>query len=55
MPAATAAAAPPDDPPDVWSGFHGLRVAPKSADSVVVVRPNSGVALLPKHTSPARL
>ena len=28
MPAATAAAAPPLDPPGVWSRFHGLRVGP---------------------------
>ncbi len=28
MPDATAAPEPPDDPPGVWSVFHGLRVAP---------------------------
>ncbi len=28
IPAATAAPAPPDEPPDVWSRFHGLRVGP---------------------------
>ena len=31
------------------------RVAPKSADSVEVVRPNSGDAALPKMTRPASL
>ena len=29
MPAATAAAAPPDEPPAVRSRFHGLRVVPQ--------------------------
>ena len=28
MPLATADDAPPDEPPDVWSVFHGLRVIP---------------------------
>ena len=28
MPTATAAAEPPDEPPGVRSGFHGLRVTP---------------------------
>jgi hypothetical protein len=28
IPAATAAAEPPDEPPGVWSRCHGLRVAP---------------------------
>ena len=27
-PAATQADAPPDEPPDVWSVFHGFRVFP---------------------------
>ncbi len=34
-PAATAAAAPPLEPPDTLSRFHGLRVAPKTKLSVV--------------------
>ena len=55
MPAATAAAAPPDDPPALCSGFQGLWVWPKSADSELVVMPNSGEWVLPKITSPARL
>ena len=52
MPAATAAAAPPDEPPAVCSRFHGLRVLPKSADSVDVVMPNSGDADLPEDHEP---
>ena len=40
---ATRAADPPEDPPLVRSRFHGLRVLPNSTDSVVVVRPNSGI------------
>jgi hypothetical protein len=54
MPAATAAAAPPDEPPALCSRFHGLRVFPNSTDSVEVVMPNSGEADLPKITKPAR-
>ncbi len=34
MPAAKAAAEPPEEPPAVCSGFHGLRVRPKRAFSV---------------------
>src|SRR5512145_3143678 len=55
IPAAIAAAAPPDDPPAVCSGLHGLRVFPYRSDSVVLVSPNSGDAVRPKITSPARL
>ena len=33
-PAATAAAAPPEDPPGVCAGFHGLRVSPRASLSV---------------------
>src|SRR4051794_27819074 len=35
MRAATAAAAPPDEPPDECARFHGLRVGPNRRDSVV--------------------
>ena len=42
MPAATAAAAPPEDPPGVFAGFHGLRVTPVSGLSVTPFQPNSG-------------
>ena len=54
MPAATAAAAPPLDPPAEWSRFHGLRVGPNSSGSVDALSPISGVLVLPKTTSPAR-
>src|SRR5690242_15376595 len=50
---ATAAAAPPDDPPEEWARFQGLRVGPCRRDSVVGSRPNSGLALLPKIVRPA--
>jgi len=54
MPAATAADAPPDDPPGVRSSDQGLRVSPHSTDSVEAVSPSSGEAVRPKITSPAR-
>src|SRR5260370_3932979 len=43
MPAATAAAEPEDDPPGVWAGWRGLRVAAgcKLASSVVIVLPST--------------
>src|SRR5690606_27695207 len=53
MPDATAAAAPPDEPPEECSGFHGLRQGPRKSDSVVASRPNSGVLLLPTMMKPA--
>src|SRR5438477_10448391 len=54
-PAATAAAAPPDDPPDVRDKSHGLAVRPNSGASVKHLWPNSGVAVLPTSTAPAAL
>src|SRR5262245_40209582 len=54
-PAATAAAAPPDDPPAECARLHGLRVGPKSCGSVVAARPNSGVLVLAMITRPAAL
>src|ERR1700716_2715539 len=51
--AATAAAAPPDEPPDEYARFQGFRVGPNSRDSVVGIKPNSGLALLPKIVTPA--
>src|SRR6185436_20602272 len=51
--AATDAAAPPDEPPEEWARFQGLRVGPKRRDSVVGIRPNSGLELLPKIETPA--
>src|SRR5712691_3425184 len=52
-PAATAAAAPPLEPPDVSSTFHGLRQAPFSSDSVCAIVPSSDVFVLPSTTNPA--
>ena len=34
VPEASVAAAPPDEPPGVKSGFHGLRVTPQRFDQV---------------------
>src|ERR1700751_4614904 len=48
MRAATAAAAPPDEPPDECARFQGFLVGPKRRHSVVGNNPNSGVALFPK-------
>ena len=53
MPAATAAAEPPLDPPGVRDGFHGLRVTPHAGVAVMQVEPNSGAAVLPIGTAPA--
>src|SRR5262245_19504628 len=55
IPAATAAAAPPLDPPDVRSSAHGLRVAPQANGCVVGRLPISGVFVRPAMTSPAAL
>src|SRR5262249_11605151 len=52
MRAATAAAAPPDEPPEECARFQGLRVGPNSRDSVVGISPNSGLELLPKIATP---
>src|SRR6516164_8387294 len=43
IPAATAAAAPPDEPPEVRDKSHGLRVGPNMAGSVTGSSPISGV------------
>jgi hypothetical protein len=53
MPAATAAAEPPEEPPVVRRESQGLRLGPKAAGSVVGSRPNSGVLVLPQMTRPA--
>src|SRR5580698_836056 len=55
MPAATADAAPPEEPPHVRPKFHGLSVGPQASGSVMPTRPNSGVFVLPKMAKPARL
>jgi hypothetical protein len=52
-PAATAAEAPPEEPPGVWSTFQGFRVAPNAGPSVIGHCPISGVLLLPTITAPA--
>src|SRR3954468_23582756 len=52
MPAATAEDAPPDEPPGVRPRSHGLRAAPSRSLSVTGHRPNSGVLVLPKISSP---
>src|SRR5215813_12395270 len=53
MPAATAAAAPPDEPPAECSRFHGLRHDPNRRGSVFGLMPNSGVELRPMMLRPA--
>src|SRR4051795_10751491 len=55
MPAATAAAAPPLDPPAVREGSHGLRVTPVKGLSVTPFQPNSGVVVFPSRTAPDSL
>ena len=55
MPPATAAAAPPEDPPAVSAGSQGLRVAPVRLVSVDGASPNSGVVVLPNMMTPAFL
>ena len=53
MPAATAAAAPPDEPPGVRCRSQGLRVGPKSRASLVGRMPYSGSVVVPTITKPA--
>src|SRR5436305_15234106 len=55
MPAATAAPAPPEDPPQVMSGSHGFNVSPCSGLSVKARNENSGVLVSPMTTAPAFL
>src|SRR5215475_1817341 len=52
MPAASDAAAPPLDPPGVFSGFQGLRVTPHSFDWVKFAEANSGTLVLAKIIAP---
>src|SRR3954462_8625021 len=51
--AATAAAAPPLEPPAVFARSHGLRVAGNRPKAVVARLPNSGVFVFPSSTPPA--
>ncbi len=53
IPAATAAALPPLDPPGVRVRSHGLCVAPYATGSVVGTSPSSGVFVRPTITNPA--
>ena len=53
IPAATAAAAPPLEPPLERPGSQGLRVAPWASGSVVGRIPSSGVFVRPRITKPA--
>ena len=55
IPAATAAAVPPLDPPGVRVVSHGLRVTPWTFVFVKLSVPNSGVDVLPTATAPAAL
>ena len=55
MPAATAAPAPPDEPPQVISGSHGFSVSPCSGLSVKPRNENSGVLVRPITIAPAFL
>src|SRR6267154_6402257 len=52
-PAATAAPAPPEEPPGVRSRFHGLRVMPFSGESVTPLWPYSELVLWAKTMAPA--
>src|SRR6476661_4737040 len=52
-PAATAAPAPPDEPPGVIAVFHGLRVTPCNGVSVTPLWPNSELVLCANTIAPA--
>src|SRR5262249_30641215 len=54
-PAATAADAPPLEPPGVRSRFHGFRVIPKSRLWVARTQPMVGVFVFPSMIAPAAL
>src|SRR5215218_10909097 len=53
-PAATALAAPPDDPPGVRARSQGLRVGPNSLLVVTPLQANSEQFVIPRNTAPAR-
>ena len=55
VPAASDAPAPPEEPPQVKSGFQGLRVTPQSRDQVVPAQQNSGVAVRACTMPPAAM
>ena len=52
IPAATADAEPPDDPPLLYFKFHGFLQLPQASGSVTPLIPNSGVLVKPKVTVP---
>ena len=53
MPAATAAADPPELPPGERSSAHGLWVTPAATGSVVPISASSGRFVRPRFTRPA--
>jgi hypothetical protein len=53
IPAATAAAEPPELPPDVRCPSQGLRQGPNRCGSVVALSPSSGVLVFPSTMAPA--
>src|SRR5690625_6429371 len=53
IPAATAAPAPPDEPPAVRDGSTALRLMPVSGLSVTAFQAISGVVVLPTKTMPS--
>src|SRR5215831_8959940 len=53
-PQASATAAPPDEPPQVFVKSYGFRVAPNTLLNVCDPEPNSGVLDLPIMIAPAR-
>jgi hypothetical protein len=53
MPAASAAADPPEEPPGPWARLNGLAVGPNSALDVLDDQANSGMFVLPTTTHPA--
>jgi hypothetical protein len=52
-PAATAAAEPPDEPPGIAAGSHGLRTGPNHECSFDEPIANSSQLVLPRQTAPA--
>src|SRR3954452_4348342 len=54
VPGGTAAAPPPELPPQVLARSYGLRVTPKTSLNVCEPAPNSGVFVFPITTAPAR-
>ena len=53
IPAANAAADPPDDPPGPLEWSKGFNEGPKRLLVVLPIQPNSGVFVLPTTTQPA--